>query len=297
MAHDVLAINANPLLNLVYPGDFVPHQINRVATMAMTAEGKGVNVARFLARHGYRVVLTGFAGGRSGDWLRELIEKDGIADALVETAAPLRIGFMASGLEDTHPTTVFPGGFPVTHAECGALLDRVDSLLSSVRLVIASGSVPDPVANNLYADLLSLCARRGVPCWLDAYGASMSQALCGQVAPVLAKPNRQELEQSNLWERVEELHITDGASPVEVSSRAEGRWRVTPPVIRQVNPVGSGDCYVAGLAHGWLSGLSMEERLSYAASAGLVNALRQDVAAFPPGEVEPWLGRVKVERL
>lgn len=297
MKFDVLAINANPLLNLVYPGEFKPHDINRIEATTMTAEGKGVNVARFLARHGYSVLLTGFAGGRSGDWLRDLIEAEGINDALVETAAPLRVGFMASGRADTHPTTVFPGGFPVTSVECRRLLDRVDALLGSVRLVIASGSVPDPAANHLYADLLALCAHHRVPCWLDAYGVAMSQALAGDAPPQLAKPNLQELAQSSLWERVEELHVTDGANPVEIASRTEGHWRVHPPIIRQVNPVGSGDCYVAGLAHGWLSGMAMEKRLSYAAAAGSVNALRQDVAAFAPVEVEPWLDQVRIERI
>ena len=53
MNFDVLAVNANPLLNLVHGGDFTPGAVNRVAAMTVTAEGKGVNVARVLARHGH----------------------------------------------------------------------------------------------------------------------------------------------------------------------------------------------------------------------------------------------------
>jgi len=140
MNFEVLAVNANPLLNLVHAGEFTPGAVNRVAAMAVAAEGKGVNVARVLARHGHAVVLTGFAGGHSGAWLRELVRAEGVADAFVQTAATLRVGFMAGGAEG-HPTTVFPGGFPVTSAECAALLEQVEKLLGSVRLVIASGSV------------------------------------------------------------------------------------------------------------------------------------------------------------
>jgi len=296
MNFDVLAVNANPLLNLVHAGEFTPGAVNRVAAMAVAAEGKGVNVARVLARHGHAVVLTGFAGGHSGAWLRELVRAEGVADAFVQTAATLRVGFMAGGAEG-HPTTVFPGGFPVTSAECAALLEQVEKLLGSVRLVIASGSVPDPAAEPLYAELLELCARRGVPCWLDAYGPAMSRALEGAVAPGLAAPNRQEWANSRGWERVEELHITDGDAAVEIISRREGRWRVFPPAIRQINPVGCGDCYLAGLAHGWLTGFSWEERLRYAAAAGAANALRQDVAMIGPAEVGPLLDQVRLEAI
>ena len=67
-----------------------------------------------------------------------------------------------------------------------------------------------------------------------------------------------------------------------------------PPTIRQINPVGCGDCYFAGLAHGWLTGFSWEERLRYAAAAGAANALRQDVAMIGPEEVGPLLDQVRL---
>jgi len=297
MNFDVLVVNANPLLNLVHTNDYTPGAINRVPSMPMVAEGKGVNVARVLARHCHRVALTGFAGGHSGAWLRELVRAESIKDELIETAAPLRVGFMASGLDSDHPTTVLPSGFAVTQAECKALLDRVESLLGCVRLVIGSGSVPDPVVDDLYVKLLEICNQHSVPCWLDAYGHAMSRALGGSIPPVVCTPNRQEFEQCRHWDRVEELHITDGDGPVNVSSVHQGRWRVIPPRIKQVNPVGSGDCYIAGLAHGWLLGLPWEERLRYAASAGSVNASRHDVAMIAPHEVKSLQNRVRVERM
>ncbi len=297
MIFDVLVVNANPLLNLVHADDYTPGAINRVPSMQMAAEGKGVNVARVLARHCHRVALAGFAGGHSGAWLRELICAESVKDELIETAAPLRVGFMACGRDSGHPTTVLPGGFPVTQAECQALLDRVESLLGSVRLVIGSGSVPDPVADDLYVHLLELCHQRSVPCWLDAYGQAMIRALEGSVPPRVCTPNRQEFEQCQHWDRVEELHITDGDGPIKVSSQHQGQWRVIPATIKQVNPVGSGDCYVAGLAHGWLLGLPWQDRLRYAASAGTVNALRQDVAMIAPLEVKALLNQVRVKRI
>jgi len=295
--HQILIINTNPLLNLVHNGEFTPGTINRVNGLAMHAEGKGVNVARVLARLGHPVMLTGFAGGHSGAWLRELVRTEGIDDAFVATTAPVRVGFMASSERHQHPTTVLPNGFPVTHDECDLILRKVETLLAGTRLVIISGSVPDPAANGLYAAILELCGMAGIPCWLDAHGTALNQALESSHPPLLAKPNREEYSQTDLWHRVKEVHITDGNAPVEVSIAGEGQWQVTPPAIQQRNPVGCGDCYLAGMAHGWLLGWPLEERLRMASAAGAANALRTDVAMISRYEIESLLGAVKIDRL
>ena len=54
---DKLGMRGSNTCELVFQDCEVP------AENVLGVEGKGVNVARFLARHGYSVVLTGFAGG------------------------------------------------------------------------------------------------------------------------------------------------------------------------------------------------------------------------------------------
>ena len=157
--------------------------------------------------------------------------------------------------------------------------------------------MPDPVAEDLYAKLLALCAKHAVPCWVDAYGLAMKRALECATPPLLSKPNRQEFAQHHYWGRAEELHITNGDEPIKISGLHEGQWQVQPPKLKQINPVGSGDCYLAGLAHGWLVNMPYEERLRYAASAGAANALRQDVAMITPDDVKALLGKVRVKRV
>lgn len=293
MKPQTLIINTNPLLNLVHEGGFAPGQINRIESLKVHAEGKGVNVARVLSRLGHRVTLTGFAGGHSGAWLRQLVRDEGICDRFIETRDPIRVGFMASSPEDPHPTTLLPNGFPVCQDACEELLMKVRELLQfePIALVIISGSVPDPRVALTYRDLLNLAQEFAVPFWLDAHGIGAIEGLSGQSPPALAKPNRQEYAQTDTWDKALELHITDGAHPTFIRLPG-GEWlELIPPNVRQVNPVGSGDCYLAGLAHGTLEGFDLEHRIRFAAAAGAANAMRPDVAQIAPEAITRLLSK------
>jgi len=297
MTKAVLVINANPLLNVVYPGTIHTGEINRVPFLEMHAEGKGVNVARVLSRFGHPVTVSGFAGGHSGAWLRDLIRLDSVEDAFIDTRQPLRVGFMGGSSRQDHPTSVLPQGFRVTVEECDQLIHLVRQKLSSHRLMIISGSVPSPEANMLYIKLIKMAQSFDIPCWLDVHGSALDITLGSGIAPDLCKPNLEEWGESTHWGSVPELHITDGSQPVRISSRTEGHWTVAPPNIQQVNPIGCGDCYLAGLAHGWLEGYCMEGRLRIASAAGAANALRTDVAMISPEDVEPLLDQVSIRRI
>jgi fructose-1-phosphate kinase PfkB-like protein len=282
----VITVTANPLLDHLAEAVWQPGKVTRVPRIARIAGGKGVNVARVLARHGHQVVATGFAGGDEGRALASLVAEDGIEPAFVPTAARLRIGFQVADPRAT--TAVIEDGFAVASAEADALIERIRALLPA-DLVIISGSVPDVALRDLFRRICDL-----VPCWVDAYGAPMLAALAGANPPLLAKPNRQEYgEDPQPWLTCRELHLTDGAASTTVRS-PEGRFRVIPPVVAEINPIGSGDCYLAGLAHGQLSGWPLPRRLAWAAAAGAANAARADVARIGPEDIRPLVEAVMV---
>jgi fructose-1-phosphate kinase PfkB-like protein len=289
----IITVTANPLLDHLVPGLPVAGQVLRVPRIARIAGGKGVNVARVLARHGHQVVATGFAGGSEGTLFSELVAADGIEPAFLATTAPLRVGFQAVGERGT--AAALEDGFPVTVAEVERLLRRVGDLARDADLVIVSGSVPDPRLVDLYRKLLDILAEAEVPCWLDAYGPAMDAALAGRNPPVLAKPNREEYAGfERRWLSCRELHLTDGKGAITVRSPV-GMFRVVPPPVAEVNPVGSGDSYLAALAHARLEGLPMAAQLAYAAAAGAANAARADVAAIGPAEIQPLVHATLVE--
>jgi len=289
---DVLVLTANTLLDHLAIGPFMSGAVNRVARFEPIAGGKGLNVGRVLARHGHRVTACGFAGGDSGRQLAELVRSDGMEPAFTATAARTRIGFcVADGGGVT--SAALEGGFAVEPAEVAALVREVGARLRGCDLLIACGSVPATTCDGLYRVVLAACASAGVTAWVDSYGPAMREALGGGHPPALAKPNRQEYDRDRAWLNCPELHLTDGGGELRVR-HPDGRFRVRPPPVREINPIGSGDCYLAALAHARLVGMALPDQLRYAAAAGAANAARADVARIGPGDIQALAERAIV---
>jgi fructose-1-phosphate kinase PfkB-like protein len=289
----ILTLTANPLLDHLANAAIAIGSVTRVEQFQPLAGGKGLNMGRVLARHGHRVIATGFGGGTTGAALADLIAADGMEPALVATAARTRIGFIACDPERGTTTATLENGSVVSAGELGILLLRLRTLLTGCDLVLVGGSVPHSSCNGLYRQVLDLCAAARIPCWVDAYGEAMDEALAGVHPPDLVKPNRQEYGRGRKWLPSPELHLTDGGAEIRVR-HPSGRFRVIPPRVGEKNPVGSGDCYLAALAHARLSGMPFEQQLRYAAAAGAANAARADVARISPAEIQALVDGVEV---
>jgi len=185
-------------------------------------------------------------------------------------------------------------GFRVTTDERERFVAAVTAALRGAELCIISGSVPDLGMDDIYRRMADAAAAAGVPCWIDSYGKAMLAALAGANPPALAKPNKQEYGgDPQPWLAARELHLTDGAGQVTVRA-PEGRWRVAPPAVSEANPIGSGDCWLAGYAHGRLSGWDIPRALAWASAAGAANACRVEVARIGPEDIKPLVDRVQV---
>lgn len=293
----ILTITANPLLDFLSREQLRPGAVTRASTFAPMAAGKGINVARVLVRHGHQACACFFAGGHTGAMLSDAVAADGIDTLVIPTAARMRVGFICAANDEAPQGALLENGFAVSADEAATLVSTVQARISDSDLVIISGSVPDPSVNHCYAAILDACAAAGVPCWVDSYGAAMDAALANGNPPTLSKPNREEFAQSAHWERCGELHITDGGASTTVH-HGNAAWKLVPPPVEEVNPVGSGDCYVAGLAHARLSGGDFREQLAYAAACGAANAARWDVAQIGAGpEIDRLLSQCTITQI
>jgi fructose-1-phosphate kinase PfkB-like protein len=90
--------------------------------------------------------------------------------------------------------------------------------------------------------------------------------------------------------------VTDGPRPVLALYRGH-RYRAVPPAIEPVNPIGSGDCLLAGLIDARLSSLDPEPALRRAVACAVANALVWDAGAIDPERVGGLEEAVEVECL
>lgn len=308
----ILCVTLNPCLDKTLtvpawqPGDSVRGQ-----SVREVVGGKGNNVARALTRLGRPARPVTFLGGAVGDHCAALLQRDDGLDPLITpTEAQTRV-ILTVRTEDSPLQTAFFDPDPAINAsEAESLFHRVEGALAegTVTGLTLSGSSPAPVTHGLYSDLIALARSRRIPVFLDTYGPAL-EAIWGfwpqviqlnrrEAAIHLRKPSVTDddvLAMLESWARhgVRFGVVTDGPGPVLIRHR-HATYRATPPPIDAVNPIGSGDCLLAGLADAWLSGLDPEATIRHAVGSAVANALVWDAGAIDPEEVKRQGGAAEV---
>jgi tagatose 6-phosphate kinase len=294
----ILCVTLNPCLDKTLtvpewrPGDSV-----RGVSVREVVGGKGNNVARALARLGRFSRPVTFLGGAVGSYCETLLRRDDVFDPLVvPSAADTRVilTVRTEGLPDQ--TAFFDPDPAISSAESDALFRQVEAALEegNIQALALSGSSPSPATNGLYSDLIALARARKVPVMLDTYGPALDsiwgfwpdvmQVNRREAAAHLRKPKPTDAELYRMldgWCRhgVRCALVTDGPEPVLIEAFGK-RYRATPPKIAPVNPIGSGDCLLAGLLDGWLAGLAPEAILRWGLACAVANALVWDAGAI-----------------
>lgn len=271
--------------------------------------GKGNNTARAVQAMGRDVCAFTIAGGHPGRHAVDMLEnQDGLAVAPVWVASPTRT--ITTVLEEPvhRQTAFFEPGSEVTEAEYTAICEAFERVVGRARVVTFNGTVSDRRIERLYADLIPIAKAHGATTILDTHGAELRLGLAE--VPYMVKPNEEELAElvgrpldsaEARWDAIDALHdrnvqlvaLSLGKDGALVSQGA-GRFAVRPPAIDEVNPVGSGDAFVAGFAIGVMEDLPLEETARLACAMGTANAMSWDIGHFRREEVEALRERVEI---
>lgn len=272
-------------------------QVNRSTGLTLCIGGKGANTARQVKQLGGQPRLIGFAGGANGRLLEKMLRLEGIAFDHVETAGETRI--CQTLVETGNPeTTELVEEMPaVTADEWAAMLRRFESETLSNSIVTLSGKLPAGLPDDAYARMIARIARQGGEVILDAPGEPMRLAL--EHRPFMVKINDEELLSSiggaDVPSACRRL-LEQGARSVLITRGSRSAFyfddrralELHPPVIKAVNPVGSGDAVTAGLAFDLSRGRSVTDALITGMACGAANALNL---------ISGFLKRDDVERL
>ncbi|MEV4443645.1 PfkB family carbohydrate kinase, partial [Streptomyces sp. NPDC049577] len=144
----ILTVTLNAALDLTYGVPRLrPHTTHRVTRAVERPGGKGLNVARVLAALGHETVVTGFAGGPTGETLRRLLAESAgpVTDALLPVAGTTRrtVAVVDDGSGET--TQLNEPGPHIGPEEWLAFCDRYAQLLDDATAVALCGSLPPGV--------------------------------------------------------------------------------------------------------------------------------------------------------
>jgi 1-phosphofructokinase family hexose kinase len=311
----ILCVTLNPCLDKTLtvagwkPGDSV-----RGRAVHEVVGGKGNNVARALLRLGRPVRPVTFLGGAVGTHCQDLLsDDDGLDPIVISTAAATRVILTVRTEGSPDQTAFFDPDPAISTAEAEALYWAIEAAFRAgeITAVTLSGSSPSPATHGLYSDLIGLARSRRVPVLLDTYGPALEAiwgfwpdgiqlnrreaALHLRTTPE-ALTDAQVLALLHDWSRHGVRHgiVTDGPRPV--FARIGGRsFRASPPAIAAINPIGSGDCLLAGTVDAELSHLDPEAALRHGLACAVANALVWDAGAIDPVEVRRQAAAIVIE--
>lgn len=263
-------------------------EVNRACRVVESAGGKAITTARALVALGAAAQACGFNGGASGKQLISHMASYGLGtEALTNMTPSTRIcTTLIDRLTATVTELVEEAPDPGPAALDRFVRDNTRRTQQASMLVI-SGTLPPFVADGLYTRFVKEAARAGVPVLIDSQGAALlnvlgeGPALVKMTASELGATARSPVDSEERTLRAMRDLIASGARGVLVTRGGQAAylmtqlkaWRLTPPIehVRPVNPIGSGDCTSAGIAHALLSGEDLCESVRFGMGCGSAN--------------------------
>ena len=305
----ILAVALNPSLDrTLVINQLEPGNIHRPDTVVQVAGGKGFNVARAAHRLGSDVVAIGILGGATGDVVRRSLSAEGVMVATVNGSAETRTCTSVASRATGDLTEFYEAGAHVTAAEWALLERKIRDHARVGSWLTLSGSVPPGAPSGALASLVNLGHELGLMVAVDTHGDGLSDAV--RAAPHLVKVN--EFEAATLLGRngqravdsapALQSMLDDGGIAI-VTAGAAGAWahdgtlQHVSAQQRGTYPVGSGDCFLAGLISAYDTGADLGDALKLAAAAGTANALQPGAATFVRAVVDGLAARMDVQEV
>ena len=268
----------------------------RAQTAEFQAGGKGLNVSKMLNRLGAPTTALFFPGGATGAECEARARSQGIACRAFPLNVPTRAGLVVRS--PSRPETTFLGpDVPLEEEAVRACADYLDSCPAGDVLAVC-GSVPgwSTAAVEPLRAAVGRWLPRG-PVVADSYGPPLAWLIERPLAWV--KVNRTEFDslfpkeeqRCPLAERLSAALarwsprawiLTDGPRPVWFAERGGGATSLTPPVVDEVSPTGSGDVLHAAVLHAvYHHRQALADAVRQALPYAAANAAHATVADFP----------------
>ena len=310
---DIIALCMNPSIDISTSVDGVmPIRKLRCTAAKRDPGGGGVNVARVVRRFGTDVTAIYPVGGAIGQFLRRLVDQEGIQSLTIQAAEETREDFtvLENGTGNQF-RFVLPGP-QLAAREWRECLDALASFKGKTRFVVASGSLPPGVPEDFYGRVARMARDIGAKVILDTSGPPLQAALKEGV--YLIKPNLRELnelghtplEGLGAWvEASRSLVCRGGAEIVALTLGDQGAlmvthdqaWRAQALPIKPVSAVGAGDSFLGGMVWSLVSDHGLETAFRFGNAAGSAAVLTPGTELCRPADVESLYSEVVMQTI
>jgi 6-phosphofructokinase 2 len=302
-------LTVNPALDLTYliPEVKIDDKI-RASTVFRAPGGNGINVSRVAARLGHPTVAMGFAGGRAGDEMIELLEAEGIRTWFTRQHATTRTNVILQDSSNKQIRVSSPGE-AVTPAEVATLSGNIFQLRQPDFLVIAGGLLQG-MPDDFYLQLIETAHAQGMKVVADV---DRELADVVKAGIKLIKPNHYELSRLTSESvatisdacQASKIALTMGVETVICSLAAQGAilvredeaYLATPPKIKVDSAVGAGDSLLAGALVALAEGRSWAEVLRLGVACGTATATTPGTNLCYKETIDDIYARVRIEPL
>lgn len=256
----IVTVTPNPAIDVTLTVDTLEiGEVNRTKSKHRDPAGKGINVARALAKNGHSTIAVFPADPVNGSWIVRALAEAGVESSTTPIIGEVRNNMtIVDGSGKT--TKINEPGPVVTPAEISALSEKLEWRLDEhPRWLVAAGSLPVGLDADFLVDLGRRASAKGVRFAVDTSGPALARVSASGV-PDLIKPNLEELEELTGHPLITVGDVVDAARAVlpggeiVVSLGENGAMLVTdsvvlwaghPPVVAD-STVGAGDSALAG---------------------------------------------------
>ncbi len=284
----VITITVNPTLDksIIVPS-LIENQKLRCTDIKYEPGGGGINISRAIKKLGGSSFALFLAGGHFGSFFIELFKKKKIAFEAFKIKNETRESLILFDKLNTKQYLLDMQGPIVFENEWQSLLTYISNL-KQVDFIVASGSLPQSIPVDFYAQIARISKKIGSKFILDTSGEPLELAI--KEGLYLIKPNLKEMgiltgidkiEREKAKEKALEIIKEKKCEAIVISLGADGALLVTndftehfvAPNVAVKSTVGAGDSMLAGIILKLSKNENLQDAVRYGVACGAAATL------------------------
>lgn len=315
----IISLTLNPSVDYLYEIDsFQLGKLNRFKNPVRMVGGKGINAGRTASILGSKVWATGVLAGKNGELVRSILEKEKFSIDFLDIDGETRnaITIMHNNGIQTEMIEVGPYVNETTEEEILKKIIQQNNISTNIEVICLCGSV-NSKNENLYQNFIKIIKKKlgnDIKILADISRTQLKNVLESDYKPYFIKPNIHEFSEiidtvvntkDEIVYHLKNSNLFDGVPLIIVSCGEDGAiakfnkeiYDLKIPTIDLVNPTGSGDATVGGVAYALDNKLTTEEILRYAMASGVANAMEEAVGFVDKKNVDDIKNKIIIKKL